>query len=157
MGLSMRVIEIECADPIQLGRFWSAVLESPIGPGTDGVHIASQGNSEMSLYLVEKRSTGSSVNTARVWLNPMQGSLATEVERLTKLGASVLEKRVTNTSVGLAVVVMADPEGNEFCIESSDREVAEAVARFEDPDDTLDDLGTSGYSPGAGEGFAGFS
>ncbi|MFI0219108.1 VOC family protein [Streptomyces lydicus] len=141
MGLTMRVIELECTDPLKLGEFWSAVLEAPVGPGTDGVNIAPRGEDEMRLYLVEERSPGRPRNRTRLWLNPLEGALEAEVARLKSLGARVVEKRWTNRSCGLSVVVLHDPEGNEFCIESSDREVAEAVRRFEDPLDDLDGLG----------------
>ena len=140
MGLVMRVIELECSDPLKLGEFWSAVLGAPVGPGADGVHIAPRGEQELSLYLVEERGGQRPRSRTRLWLNPVEGELDAEVARLTGLGATVVDRRWTNSSIGLALVVMADPEGNEFCLESSDREVAEAVRRFEDPEDDLDDL-----------------
>lgn len=147
MGLVMRVIELECADPLKLGEFWSAVLGSPVGPGADGVHIAPRGEEELSLYLVEERGSQRPRSRTRLWLNPVQGALDEEVARLSALGATVVDRRWTNSSCGLALVVLADPEGNEFCVESSDREVSEAVRRFEDPEDDLDDL--DGLDPGA--------
>ncbi|MFI0716387.1 VOC family protein [Streptomyces inhibens] len=141
MGLTMRVIELECTDPLKLGAFWSAALEAPLGPGVDGVNISPQGEAGMRLYLVEERASGRPRSRTRLWLNPVVGSLEAEVARLTGLGATVVDKRWTNRSCGLAVVVLADPEGNEFCIESSDRELAEAERRLEDPLDDLDGLG----------------
>ncbi|MFF0627873.1 VOC family protein [Streptomyces sp. NPDC004296] len=141
MGLTMRVVELECADPLKLGEFWSAVLDAPVGPGTDGVNIAPRGEQEMRLYLVEERATARPRSRTRLWLNPAQGALQVEVDRLTGLGARVIERRWTNRSCGLGVVVLADPEGNEFCIESSDQEVAQAVRRLEDADGDLDGLG----------------
>lgn len=139
MGLTMRVVELECTDPLKLGEFWSAVLDAPVGPGTDGVNIVPRGEQEMRLYLVEERAPARPRSRMRLWLNPVDGALEVEVARLTALGAKVIERRWTNRSCGLAVVVLADPEGNEFCVESSDQEVAEAVRRFEDAD--LDGLG----------------
>ncbi|UJB46946.1 VOC family protein [Streptomyces sp. A1-5] len=101
--------------------------------------------------LVEERAPGRPRSRTRLWLNPAQGALRAEVDRLTGLGARVVERRWTNRSCGLEVVVLADPEGNEFCVESSDHEVAEAVRRFEDPDDDPDGMGPE---PGS-TGFAG--
>ena len=43
-----------------------------------------------------------------------KGRLADEVERLSKLGASLVEKREQR---GEFWIVMRDPEGNEFCIQ----------------------------------------
>jgi hypothetical protein len=39
-----------------------------------------------------------------------QGSVASEVDRLVSLGATVLRP-------GLELTVLRDPEGNEFCVE----------------------------------------
>ncbi|MFJ5268040.1 VOC family protein [Streptomyces sp. NPDC088358] len=132
MQIALRVLEIECTDPITLGRFWSAALGSPIGPGSDGVHIKFPGNIPQFLYLVEERDSARPRNRTRIWLNPLQGSLAEEIERLTKLGATVIERRWRHKEYGLGVVILTDPEGNEFCVESSDREVAEVRALMEE-------------------------
>lgn len=141
MGLKMRKIELECADPIGLGRFWEAVLDAPMGPGADGVHIAPDGAVGFSLYLVEQQDTECPRSRSRLWLNPVDGLLADEVDRLTGLGATVVDRHWTNSSAGLEVVTFTDPEGNEFCVESSDHEVAGAVRRFEDESDDLEGLG----------------
>ncbi len=47
-----------------------------------------------------------------------------EVERLVALGASQLDDRRRPDGTGW--VVLADPEGNEFCVERSDGERAQA-------------------------------
>ncbi|MFJ5308719.1 VOC family protein [Streptomyces sp. NPDC088350] len=52
-------------------------------------------------------------NRLHLDLHPGEGRRETEVERLTALGASVL-RRVSEPAG--AWVVMADPEGNEFCV-----------------------------------------
>ncbi|WP_028805895.1 VOC family protein [Streptomyces sp. 142MFCol3.1] len=52
-------------------------------------------------------------NRLHLDLHPAPGERAAEVERLTELGASVL--RHTKEPAG-EWVVMADPEGNEFCV-----------------------------------------
>ncbi|MFJ6792042.1 VOC family protein [Streptomyces angustmyceticus] len=141
MGLKMRKIELECADPLGLGGFWEAALGAPMGPGVDGVRIAPDGEAGFSLYLVEQRAAEHPRSRTRLWLNPVDGRLQDEVDRLTGLGATVVSRCWTNESTGLEVVVLADPEGHEFCVESSDQEVAEAVRRFEDESDDLDGLG----------------
>lgn len=55
-------------------------------------------------------------------LNPVEGTLAEEVERLTRLGATVVSQHSRGSELGW--VVMADPEGDEFCVDSSDAEVS---------------------------------
>ncbi|MEN1883370.1 VOC family protein [Streptomyces mirabilis] len=126
MRIALRVLEVECTDPIALGRFWSAVLGSPIGSGSDGVTIRFPGDTPQFLYLIEERDRIRPRSRTRLWLSPLQASLAEEVERLTALGATVIERRWRHKELGLGVVTLADPEGNHFCVESGDREVAEA-------------------------------
>ncbi|MFD3943182.1 VOC family protein [Streptomyces sp. NPDC058579] len=53
-------------------------------------------------------------NRVHLDLHPGQEKRDAEVERLETLGASVL-RRVSE--YGMTWVVMADPEGNEFCVE----------------------------------------
>jgi hypothetical protein len=53
-------------------------------------------------------------NRIHLDLHPGQGRRAAEVERLTGLGASVLREV---KEPGGEWVVMADPEGNEFCVQ----------------------------------------
>ncbi|MEU9704973.1 VOC family protein [Streptomyces sp. NPDC047981] len=53
-------------------------------------------------------------NRVHLDLHPGQEQRDAEVERLESLGASVL-RRVSE--YGMTWVVMADPEGNEFCVE----------------------------------------
>jgi hypothetical protein len=45
-------------------------------------------------------------------LTPIDGSQADEVERLTGLGATLTDVGQSDTPW----IVMADPEGNEFCV-----------------------------------------
>ncbi|NNN36474.1 VOC family protein [Streptomyces sp. S3(2020)] len=53
-------------------------------------------------------------NRLHLDLHPGDGKRASEVERLTGLGASVLREV---REAGGEWVVMADPEGNEFCVQ----------------------------------------
>ncbi|WP_405647234.1 VOC family protein [Streptomyces sp. NBC_00019] len=53
-------------------------------------------------------------NRLHLDLHPGEGKRASEVERLTGLGASVLREV---KEAGGEWVVMADPEGNEFCVQ----------------------------------------
>jgi hypothetical protein len=53
-------------------------------------------------------------NRLHLDLHPGEGKRASEVERLTGLGASVLREV---KEAGSEWVVMGDPEGNEFCVQ----------------------------------------
>ena len=69
-------------------------------------------------------------NRLHLDLNPVDGTLAAEVQRLTALGATVLARHARG-STSLGWVVLADPESNEFCVQSSDAEVAAVKARLD--------------------------
>ena len=68
-------------------------------------------------------------NRLHLDLNPGDGTLTAELERLTALGATVLARH--NRGSDLGWFVLADPEGNEFCVTSSDAEVAVVQARLD--------------------------
>ncbi|MFE0133620.1 VOC family protein [Streptomyces sp. NPDC059037] len=130
MSVALRVVEIECVDPIQLGQFWSAALQTEMGPGSDGVNVPFPG-SDVLLYLKEGRSQGAT-NCVRLHLNPQQRSLVEEVERLQALGANVVKQGWQHRGFGLGLTLMADPEGNEFYVQASDKEVAVVQDAIED-------------------------
>jgi glyoxalase superfamily protein len=71
-------------------------------------------------------------NRLHLDLNPGDGTLAAELKRLTALGATVMARHNRGSCLGWAV--LADPEGNEFCVQSSDAEVA-AVEEHLDTED----------------------
>ena len=89
----------------------------------------------------------------RIDLNSPQDLLKAEVARLTALGASIVDDAPQGgmATVGLGRVVMADPEGNEFAVWSSDAEVQAVIAAREAQEpDTYDDLDLSwSYFEGA--------
>ncbi|MEV8030282.1 VOC family protein [Cellulosimicrobium funkei] len=66
-------------------------------------------------------------NRVHLDLRPTDGSREGEVERLLALGATQVADRRTPDGGGW--VVLADPEGNEFCILRSDAQVAADAAR----------------------------
>ncbi len=86
------------------------MLGSPIGSGSDGVTIRFPGDTPQFLYLIEERDRIRPRSRTRLWLSPLQASLAEEVERLTALGATVIERRWRHKELGLGVVTLADPK-----------------------------------------------
>lgn len=91
------------AETSGLGEFWEAALGAPMGPGVDGVRIAPDGEVGFSLHLVQQRATEHPRNQPRLWLNPVDGRLQDEVDRLTGLGATIVNRYWTNASAGAAV------------------------------------------------------
>ncbi|MFD1544609.1 VOC family protein [Nonomuraea guangzhouensis] len=123
----IRHITVDCAEPYEpyeLAEFWSNVLGQPIDPtdepGDDEVALAVPAGQPTLLFVrvPEKKSVK---NRLHLDLEPDQ-SRDREVERLSALGATVVDDR--RKPNGRGWVVMADPAGNEFCVEISAAERA---------------------------------
>lgn len=74
------------------------------------------------LLFIEVPEGKSVKNRLHLDLRPTDRSREEEVDRVVALGAAVLDDQRTPDGGGW--VVLADPEGNEFCILRSDAEVA---------------------------------
>jgi catechol 2,3-dioxygenase-like lactoylglutathione lyase family enzyme len=112
MSLGIGMVTIDCADPQQLAAFWSAALGVAV-QADDGDFVflerAADGGPVLGLQRVPEARPGKN----RVHVDLSGGSRATEVPRLVGLGAEVLAE---HEIPGLAWTVLADPEGNEFCV-----------------------------------------
>ena len=112
MGVQPRSLAIDCNDPERLAAFWSAVLEwGIVSRDEDGaVQIAPADRSgwRLSFELVPGTKTGKN----RLHLDLSPSDQAKELDRLLELGA-------TRADIGqgdVPWIVLADPEGNEFCL-----------------------------------------
>ena len=104
---------VDATDPEQLARFWMAVLGWERTGKYDGaVEIAAPSGSKPSLTFVPVPEAKSVKNRLHIDLNPVGCEQAQEVERLLGLGA----RRVDVGQGEKSWVVLADPEGNEFCV-----------------------------------------
>lgn len=113
------MVTIDCLDPQTLAGFWSTVLEVPVQADYgDFVFLAASSNGGPMLGLQRVPDPTSGKN--RVHVDLRGGHLATETPRLLALGASMIAE---HQMPGFAWVVLADPEGNQFCIgeETSDQ------------------------------------
>lgn len=122
MSSSIRHITIDCSDVEVVGRFWADALgyvddpEDPNLPGDREWLVLPPDGSGPGLLLVPVPEAKSVKNRLHLDLQPAQGRDA-EVERLQGLGAKVVADHRRDDGGGF--VVMADPEGNEFCVERS--------------------------------------
>ncbi|PSL56404.1 hypothetical protein B0I31_103153 [Saccharothrix carnea] len=103
---------VDSADPAALGRFWAALLDRPItGEDADEVDVALGNGQELVFGLV----ADPKVVKNRVHLDLTSTSpddQAAIVARAVELGA----KPVDIGQGDVPWVVLADPEGNEFCV-----------------------------------------
>ena len=108
----VKSVTFDCSSALLLAGFWAAALGSNVDEdSTDErawVEPAGWGGPNLWFQRVPEGKTAK--NRQHFDLRAM-GSVQDEVERLVALGASVLR-------AGDDLVVMADPEGNEFCVES---------------------------------------
>ena len=106
---------IDCSDPLRLAEFWSGVLGyENDGPDEDGIVALKGPEGSGPLLLFAKVPEKKTVkNRLHIDVNPTDRKQAEEVERILALGA-------THADVGqgddVSWVVLADPEGNEFCV-----------------------------------------
>jgi predicted enzyme related to lactoylglutathione lyase len=122
--LSVRSVTVDCADPYRQARFWSQVTgwqEDPDDPNQpddpEGRIVAGQGFSLLFIPVPEAKVVK---NRMHLDLLPTNRSRDEEVERLLGIGATLVEDH--RKADGAGWVTLADPEGNEFCVERSQRE-----------------------------------
>jgi Glyoxalase-like domain len=116
-------LAIDCADPSGLARFWCSVLDYEVQDEDDGiVTIGSPMVPEGKNHLgpVPPRLTFAHVpegktvkNRLHLDVNPTNREQDEEVRRLLGLGARHADVGQTGDE---SWVVLADPEGNEFCV-----------------------------------------
>ena len=111
---------IDSRDALAQSVFWSAVLgfaedpDDPNVPGDDECMIFSSDGTQRLLF-IEVPEAKELKNRLHLDLEPEAGSTRDEeLERLLRLGARQVDDR--RRSDGSGWVVLADPEGNEFCI-----------------------------------------
>jgi predicted enzyme related to lactoylglutathione lyase len=125
MPNSIYNVAFDCADTLALAAFWSQVMEHPVGEGSDAEEAwIEPGDGRPNLFFQAVPEPKTVKNRVHVCLRP-SGFREPEVERLVGVGASVVADH--RTPEGLGWVVLADPEGNEFCVLRgiADREAAE--------------------------------
>ena len=117
----MRVqhITIDCAEPYELAAFWSTVTGWPISdidkPGDDEVLIEPPDAAMAELLFIRVPEGKAGKNRLHLDLVPTERTRDEEVTRLLGAGAALVADH--RTPEGRGWVVLADPEGNEFCVE----------------------------------------
>ena len=119
---------VDCTDAYALSRWWQAVLaysedpDDPNEPGHEECMIYSADGRHRLLF-IEVPDAKQTKNRIHFDLRPAHGTRDAELARLSDLGATVVADRRNPDGTGW--VVLADPEGNEFCIVRSDAERAQ--------------------------------
>jgi hypothetical protein len=125
---------IDCQDAYVLSEWWKGVLDyvdvedDPNLPGHEECMILSPDGSHRLLFIeVPEGKTGK--NRIHLDLEPVEGSRDAELARLLEHGAVQVADHRGQYGPGTGWVVLADPEGNEFCIlrNLAEREAAQGA------------------------------
>jgi hypothetical protein len=112
----VKAVTWDCGDALRLAQFWAAALGTDVDeestPERAFVEAAGWGGPNMWFVRVPEAKVAK--NRLHVDLRPL-GSMNDEVDRLTGLGATTVERFTSH-------VLMRDPEGNEFCVEPGSEE-----------------------------------
>ncbi len=101
------------ADPQLLANFWAAALRLP--ERRDESHETIVADADWSYpRLTFQKVTESSLRQRQLHLDLTADNRKSEVDRLRGFGA--IEVRTVTLDDGWAWTVMADPDGNEFCV-----------------------------------------
>ncbi|MEU7526153.1 VOC family protein [Saccharothrix sp. NPDC042600] len=123
MSSLLHHITVDCKDAYALAAFWSQVTGHPVSEEDE------PGDAEClvelptgpSLLFIQVPEGKSMKNRLHLDLQP-DTTRDEEVERLRGLGATLVDDQRRPDGTGW--VVLADPEGNEFCVERSAAERA---------------------------------
>ena len=122
---------VDCTNAYDLAAWWKPVLgyvdpeDDPNEPGDEECLILSRDGSHRLLFL-EVPDTKEVKNRLHFDLRPRAGTRDEELERLLAHGATQVDDLRGTYGPGTGWVVLADPEGNEFCILRSEAEIEQA-------------------------------
>ena len=123
MTSKLTELAIDCADPGGLARFWCSVLGYEVQAEDDGVvtigsPLVPEGKNHLgpvppTLTFARVPEAKTVKNRLHLDVNPTDREQADEVSRLLELGARRVDVGQGDEQ---SWVVLADPEGNEFCV-----------------------------------------
>jgi len=113
MACTFTELIIDAEDVQTLSEFWCAALDyRPTGRYQGVIEIGAPDGSIPTLVFIPNDQPKDRKNRLHIDLNPRGCEQADEVERLLSLGA----RHVDIGQGQQSWVVLADPEGNEFCV-----------------------------------------
>ncbi len=124
----VRHLTFDSHDAYGQGTFWAQVLGGTVSeddfPGDPEALVEGGG---VTLLFVTVPDAKTVKNRLHVDLQPQDRTRDEEVERILALGARLVDDQRKPNGRGWAV--LADPEGNEFCVECSEAERAALTGR----------------------------
>jgi glyoxalase superfamily protein len=124
----IRSVTVDCVDPYRQAVWWSEVTgwqEDPADPNNpgdpEGRIVSAQGINLLFIPVPEGKTVK---NRTHLDLRPTERTRDEEVTRLLAIGATLAADH--RDPDGSGWVVLADPEGNEFCVERGEKERGQA-------------------------------
>jgi predicted enzyme related to lactoylglutathione lyase len=105
---------LDCADPTVLAEFWGPALDY-VSVGEAGAYVALVPNGRSGPKLLLQRVAEPKSVKNRMHLDIEAADIEAESGRLVELGATRVERGACSEH-GSTWILMADPEGNEFCV-----------------------------------------
>jgi len=124
-------ITIDCTNAYELSEWWKAVLgyndlpDDPNNPGDVECIIVDSDSGQKLLFIEVPDFDVSTPKRIHFDLRPATGRREDELRILLGLGAVQLADHRGIHGPGTGWVVLADPEGNQFCILRAEHEYAE--------------------------------
>ena len=112
MACRLTEICIDCHDPARLADFWSHVLGWPVGEKDEDSVELDPPEGWPTLLFLQVPEEKVAKNRIHFDVNPTDRDHDAEVDRILGLGA----RRVDIGQGEVSWAVLADPEGNEFCV-----------------------------------------
>ena len=107
-------IVLDCGDPERLARFWADALGYRI-VGSEGSYVLLGAPDGDGPALILQRVPEAKQTKNRMHLDLHPGDIEVEADRLLGLGAARVVAEPVSEHGG-HWILMADPEGNEFCV-----------------------------------------
>ncbi len=123
-------VTVDCRDAYALSRWWKPVLgyvddaDDPGAPGHEECMIVDPDGAAPRLLFIEVPEGKATKNRLHLDLRPREQPQDQELADLLAHGATVVADRRGIYGPGSGWVVLADPEGNEFCLLRSPAERA---------------------------------
>lgn len=123
---------IDCANAYELSQWWKQVLGyvdldgDPNEPGHEECLILDSASGHRLLFIEVPDGPKTGKSRIHLDLRPREGTRDQEIERVRGLGATEIADHRGQYGPGTGWVVLADPEGNEFCVLRSEDELARA-------------------------------
>ncbi len=123
---------IDCRDAHGLSSWWKQLLgyedlpDDPNLPGHEECLIQRSDGGHQILF-IETPDLKVGKNRLHLDLRPVERDRADEVAWAVSLGAGLVDDRSDHHGPGIGWTVLADPEGNEFCILRSEAERARST------------------------------